>query len=92
MKRKTVEDGDNIGRKNTSNFKILMIKVINMTILFKNNQDKTAISSKDLMQMNRERIHNRRLRKGSLISGQILSTASFDNIIELYPAEHDMAI
>lgn len=69
-----------------------MIKVIDMTIRLNNNQDKALLSSKDLMQINRERIRDRRLRKGSLISGQILSTPSSDNIIELFPNEPDMAI
>ena len=69
-----------------------MIKVIDMTIRLNNNQDKALLSSKDLMQINRERIRDRRLRKGSLISGQILGTASSDNIIELFPNEPDMAI
>ena len=66
-----------------------MIKVINMTKLFNYNQDKASLSSEDLMQINRERIRDRRLRKGSLISGQTLSTASTDIIIELFPTEPD---
>ena len=53
---------------------------------------KFTLTSEDLMQINRKRIRDRRLRKGSLISGQTLSTASTDIIIELFPTEPDMAI
>lgn len=49
-------------------------------------------SPDELMRMRRERIRDRRLRKGSLISGRILSLTESDNLIELYPLELDAAI
>ena len=49
-------------------------------------------SPDELMRLRRERIRDRRLRKGSLISGRILSLTESDNLIELYPAELDAAI
>ena len=49
-------------------------------------------SADELIQLRRQRIRDRRLRKGSLISGQILSLTPGDNLIELYPARLDTAI
>lgn len=49
-------------------------------------------SPNELMRLRRERIRDRRLRKGSLITGKILSLTENDNLIELYPAELDAAI
>lgn len=54
--------------------------------------DKDYYSSDELMRLRRERIRDRRLRKGSLISGQILSISSADNMIRLEPDELDAAI
>lgn len=49
-------------------------------------------SSDELRRLRRERVRERRLRKGSLISGKILSLTPSDNLIELYPARLDAAI
>jgi len=49
-------------------------------------------SPDELMRLRRERVRDRRLRKGSLISGQILSLTPSDNLIKLYPDRLDAAI
>ena len=49
-------------------------------------------SPDELMRLRRERVRDRRLRKGSLISGQILSISTADNVIEFDPVEFDAAI
>ena len=46
----------------------------------------------ELMQLRRQKVRDRRLRKGSLICGQILSINSADNVIEFDPGEFDAAI
>lgn len=76
-----------------SNLIILISKVIFMTILTNtNNRSSAPLTYKDYMKLRREKIRDRRLRTGSLISGQILSLTPSDNLIELYPTEPDMAI
>ena len=49
-------------------------------------------SSDELMQLRRQKIRDRRLRKGSLICGQILSIPTADHVIEFDPVEFDAAI
>ena len=49
-------------------------------------------SAEELIQLRRQRIRDRRLRKGSLICGQILSISTVDNVIEFDPVEFDAAI
>ena len=49
-------------------------------------------SANELIQLRRQRIRDRRLRKGSLICGQILSLTPSDNLIKLYPDRLDAAI
>lgn len=49
-------------------------------------------SADELIQLRRQRIRDRRLRKGSLICGQILSISTADNVIEFDPGEFDTAI
>ena len=76
-----------------SNLIILISKVIFMTILTNtNNRSSAPLTYKDYMKLRREKIRDRRLRTGSLISGQILSLTPSDNLIELYRTEPDMAI
>ena len=49
-------------------------------------------SADELIQLRRQRIRDRRLRKGALICGQILSITSVDHLIEYDPADFDNAI
>ena len=49
-------------------------------------------SADELMQLRRQRVRDRRLKKGSLICGQILSISSADHVIEFDPGEFDTAI
>lgn len=50
------------------------------------------LTSIELMNLRRQHIRERRIRKESIICSQILSTASDNSIIELYPEKDDMAI
>ena len=68
--------------------KIKMTRVIDLS----NEKDKTMLTSIELMNLRRQHIRDRRIRKGSILCGQILSTASDNSIIELYPEKDDMAI
>ena len=49
-------------------------------------------SADELMQLRRQKIRDRRLRKGSLICGQILRISSADHVVEFDPVEFDAAI
>lgn len=49
-------------------------------------------TTEDLMRLRRDRIRERRMRKGSLICGQILSINSADNLVNLEPVELNAAI
>ena len=49
-------------------------------------------SADELIQLRRQRIRDRRLRKGSLICGQILSMSTAESVIEFDPGEFDTAI
>ena len=58
----------------------------------KNKKEIALLTSTELMKLHRQHIRDRRVRKGSIICGQILS-ATFDNsIIELYPGSDDIAM
>ena len=63
-----------------------MTRIIDLT------NDKTMLTSIELMNLRRQHIRDRRLRKGSIICGQILSEPSDNSIIELYPENDDMVI
>lgn len=54
--------------------------------------EKDDYTAEDLMRLRRERVRDRRLRKGSLISGQILSITPTDHLIAYEPADFDKAI
>ena len=71
---------------NLNERKIKMTRIIDLT------NDKTMLTSIELMNLRRQHIRDRRLRKGSIICGQILSEPSDNSIIELYPEKDDMAI
>ena len=73
---------------NLNERKIKMTRIIDLS----NEKDKTMLTSIELMNLRRQHIRDRRIRKGSIICGQILSTASDNSIIELYPEKDDMAI
>ena len=59
---------------------------------FINEKDITSLTSTELMKLRRQHIRDRRVRKGSIICGQVLSTASDNSIIELYPENDNMVI
>lgn len=63
-----------------------MTRIIDLS----NEKDKTMLTSIELMKLRRQHIRDRRLRKGSIICGQVLSTASDNSIIELYPENDDI--
>lgn len=73
---------------NLNERKIKMTRIIDLT----NEKDKTMLTSIELMNLRRQHIRERRIRKGSILCGQVLSTASDNSIIELYPEKDDMAI
>ena len=80
-------------RSDNSLLNILISEVIDMTVpINTNDPSSTPLTYKDYMKLRREKVRDRWLKKGSLISGQILSTASIDNIVELFPTEPNMAI
>ncbi|WP_407385631.1 hypothetical protein [Ruminococcus sp.] len=65
-----------------------MTRIIDLS----NEKDKTMLTSIELMNLRRQHIRERRIRKGSILCGQVLSTASDNSIIELYPENDDMVI
>ena len=73
---------------NLNERKIKMTRIINLT----NEKDIASLTSAELIKLRRQHIRERRIRKGSIICGQVLSTASDNSIIELYPEKDDMAI
>lgn len=58
----------------------------------KNEKEIALLTSTELMKLHRQHIRDRRVRKGSIICGQILSAISDNSIIELYPENDDMVI
>lgn len=65
-----------------------MTKIIDLT----NEKDITMLTSIELMNLRRQHIRDRRLQKGSIICGRILSEPTDNSIIELYPEKDDMVI
>ena len=78
----------------TSVINILNERKIKMARVFDfvNEKDITSLTSIELMKLRRQHIRDRRMRKGSIICGQILSEPSDNSIIELYPEKDDMVI
>lgn len=58
----------------------------------KNEKEIALLTSTELMKLHRQHIRDRRVRKGSIICGQILSTTFDNSIIELYPGSDDIAM
>ena len=58
----------------------------------KNEKEIALLTSTELMKLHRQHIRDRRVRKGSIICGQILSATSDSSIIELYPGSDDIAM
>lgn len=73
---------------NLNERKIKMTRIIDLT----NEKDKTMLTSIELMNLRRQHIRDRRIRKGSILCGQVLSEPSDNSIIELYPEKDDMVI
>lgn len=57
-----------------------------------NEKDIASLTATELMKLHRQHIRDRRVRKGSIICGQILSVASDKSIIELYCEKFEKAI
>lgn len=58
----------------------------------KNEKEIALLTSTELMKLHRQHIRDRRVRKGSIICGQILSATSDNSIIEFYPGSDDIAM
>ena len=78
-----------INEAKIQNTEVIVMKETISSIMLPNIADN---SPDELMRLRRERVRDRRLRKGSLISGQILSLTPSDNLIKLYPDRLDAAI
>ena len=64
----------------------------NMTMITNGMHNDPSASPLELMRLRRDRIRERRLRKGAVISGMTLNREVQDNLIELFPAHPDLAM
>ena len=58
---------------------------MNMTLYTNTYGETRSYTPEELLRLRREKVRDRRLKEGSLLSGHILGTRA-DNLIELYPA------
>ena len=71
---------------------ILLPKVIIMTLFDTKNSDLRSYAPDELMRRRRERVRDRRLREGSMMTGRVLTPDKAGNIIELYPDSLPLAL
>ena len=64
----------------------------NMTMITNGMHNDPSVSPMELMRLRRDRIRERRLRKGAVISEMTLNREVQDNLIELFPAHPDLAM